>query len=96
MPVDDHLYQPSLGAMTVSSQNTVKSPRLFTTASSLTMLLLQRRKDKVLDFKKSSFKINHDPDKVLLKQVMTILSDAIKYTEEDGEIYFVASADDRA
>ena len=52
--------------------------------------------DKVFDFKNLVSK-SITTDKVLLKQVMTILFDnAIKYTEEDGEIYFVASANDRS
>ena len=70
-------------------------PDFFTTAFS-NYAIIAEESDKVFDFKNLVSK-SITTDKVLLKQVMTILFDnAIKYTEEDGEIYFVASANDRS
>ena len=71
------------------------TPDFFTTAFS-NYAIIAEESDKVFDFKNLVSK-SITTDKVLLKQVMTILFDnAIKYTEEDGEIYFVASANDRS
>lgn len=71
------------------------TPDFFTTAFS-NYAIIAEESDKVFDFKNLVSK-SVTTDKVLLKQVMTILFDnAIKYTEEDGEIYFVASANDRS
>lgn len=73
----------------------VVTPDFFTTTFS-NYEIIAEESDKVFRFENLVTK-SITTDKVLLKQLMTILFDnAIKYTEEDGEIHFMALASDRS